>query len=498
MKCVKKVRAALLALIVLVAVVAAACRKSDRAEASARGADDSKIPITTRSEEAKKEFLAGRELADKLRVQDSVQHFDRAIAIDPDFAAAELARANSAATAKEFFEHLNRAVALSHKVSEGERLMILSSESAANGEVAKQKQFLDRLVVLYPNDERAQFSLGNYHFAQQEYEQAVAHYKKATALAPDYSPAYNILGYACRQQGDFQDAEAAFKRYIELIPSDPNPYDSYGELLLKMGRFDDSIAQYRKSLSIDPHFAASHFGIAAALLYLGKQDLANAELQKLADQARNDLELRMAYFGMTVVAVDGGRLPEALERIGQQYAVAEKKNDIASMAGDLQAKGNILMDMARYDAAAQAFDRSLQLIEGSSLSQSIKDNATLQHHFNMTTLAIARKDFATAKAHAEQYRAGAEVAKNPGQLKLAHELEGRIALAQKDLTTAIAELQQSNEQDPRNLYRLGLAFQARGEDHHAREYVKRAAEFNSLPQLNYAFVRGKAIKTLGR
>ena len=54
-----------------------------------------KIPVTTKSEDARKEFLQGRDLSEKLLAQDSVQHFDKAIALDPEFASAELARANA-------------------------------------------------------------------------------------------------------------------------------------------------------------------------------------------------------------------------------------------------------------------------------------------------------------------------------------------------------------------------------------------------------------------
>src|SRR4029079_3499523 len=100
-----------------------------------------------------------------------------------------------------------------------------------------------------------------------DWAQAIEHYKKAAELAPTYSPAFNILGYAHRQAGDYASAEQAFQKYIELIPKDPNPYDSYGELLLKMGRFDEAIAQYRKALQIDPNFLASHQGIASDLMY---------------------------------------------------------------------------------------------------------------------------------------------------------------------------------------------------------------------------------------
>jgi len=79
-------------------------------------------------------------------------------------------------------------------------------------------------------------------------------------------------------------------------------------------------------------------------------------------------------------------------------------------------------------------------------------------------------------------------------VKLAHELAGRIALAQKEYDTAIAELEQANQQDPRNLYRLGQAYQAKGDKDKAQKLYADAAGFNSLPALNFAFIRVKAQK----
>ncbi len=389
---------------------------------------------------------------------------------------------------------MNKAVALADKTSDGEKLIILANQAAANGDVTRQKDELDQLITAYPNDERAQFALGNYYFGQQDLASAIEHYKKATEIAPNFSPTWNILGYAYRQQGDYANAEQAFKKYVELIPNDPNPYDSYAELLLKMGRYDDSIVQYRKALSIDPHFAPSHFGISADLTYMGKPQEAEAELEKMAEQARNDGELRTALFGMAVLASDGGKFDQALQQMDKEYAVAEKKNDAAAMAADLQAKGNILSEMQKYDQANQQFERSLKFVEESTLSQELKDNAKLLHHYNLAALAIGKKDYAGAKTHAEEFRKGAEASKNPAQIKLSHELNGRIALAQKDYAQAIAELEQANLQDPRNLYRLGQAYDGRGDHAKAQEYYSKAAKFNSLPALNYAFIRIKAEK----
>ncbi|HSE30073.1 MAG TPA: tetratricopeptide repeat protein [Pyrinomonadaceae bacterium] len=455
-----------------------------------------KIAITTSSEEARKEFLAGRELAEKLRITDSIQHFDKAISLDPNFALAELNRANVSPIANEFFDHLKKAVALSEKSSDGERMLIQATEAGANANPTKQKEILEKLVAAFPNDERAHFNLGGYYFGQQDYAQAISHYKKATEIAPDYSPAYNILGYAYRQNEAFNDAETAFKKYIELIPNDPNPYDSYAELLLKMGRFDESIAQYNKALAIDPNFVNSHFGIAAALAYKGKASEAQAELQKITNKARSDGERRTALFGQMVVAADGGKLDQALAEVEKQYALGQKTNDVPAMAGDLQLKGNVLLEMGRYDDASKAYDEALKMTNESNLSKEIKDNTALFHHYNLARVAIAKKDLATAKTETETFRQGSEAAKNPNQLKQAHELAGRIALEEKNYDSAISELTQANQQNPDTLYLLGEAYRGKGDATKAKESFTKAAKFNSLPQLNYAFVRTKAEKAL--
>ena len=487
----KSTRSALTVALVFIVATWTACSKTSASGNPAPSSDSGKVPITTKSNEARAEYLQGRSLSEKLLAQESLQHFDKAIALDPDFATAELARANNSPTAKEFFEHLNKAVSLADKASDGERLFIVATQAGSNGETDKQKAALDKLVAEYPNDERVHFTLGNYYFGQQKPELAIEQYKKAAELAPGYSAAYNLLGYAYRQTGDYQNAEQAFKKYIELIPNDPNPYDSYAELLLKMGRFDDSIGQYRKALSIDPRFLASHFGISADLMYLGKPADADAELQQMAGQAQNDGQLRTALFGMAVVAADTGKFDKAAQDLDKEFAVAEKKNDTAAMAADLQAKGNILAQTPDFNQAKQQFDHSLQLIESSSLSQEIKSNATLVHHYNLAGLYLAKKDYTAAKRETDEFRTGA---KTSAQLKQVHELAGRIALAEKDYDTAIAELQQANQQDPRNLFFLAVAYEGKGDTAKAKELCIKAANFNSLPQLNYAFIRVKAQK----
>ena len=493
-----------LVLVLTAAAIAAGCAKqeSPAPAASVNTAPPTppgggKIPITTASADAKAEFLQGRDLTEKLQITDSVPHFQKAVSLDPNFAWAELSLANTAPNGKEFFEHLNKAVALADKASSGEKLLILATQDGANNDAVKQKEHLDALVAAYPDDERAHFNLGGYYFGQQDYTKAIEHYRKATELAPSYSTAYNILGYAYRQSGDYASAEKAFQKYIQLIPNDPNPYDSYAELLMKMGRFDDSIAQYRKALAVNPNFVNAHQGIAMDLLYSGRASEAEKELAEFSRKARTDGEKRTALFARAIVHLDGGRTAKALADADERYALASNASDVPGMAFDRGLKGLILLESGKADAAKKEYDAGFDLVQKSSLSQEVKDNNRLVHHYNMARVALAKGDVAGAKKEADEFRQGAAAARNPFTVKNAHELDGIIALAEKDWDKAIAELQQANPQNPQDTYRLCEAYAGKGETAKAAEMCSKAAEFNGLPNVNYALVRVKAKAGMG-
>ena len=462
--------------------------------AAAAPAAPAKIPVTTASEDARKEYLEGRSLVERLLIQDSIAHFDKAIAADPNFALAELGRANSSPTGTEFLDHLKKAVALADKASDGERLQILAANAGSSGNTPKQREYLEQLASVYPQDERAHFVLGAFLFGQQDPRAAIEHFKKANELAPDYSAPYNQMGYAYRQVGDYDNAEKAFQKYIQLIPNDPNPYDSYGELLLKMGRFDDSIVQYRKALAIDPHFLPSHLGISADLMYSGKTAEAAAEIKHIAEKARNDGEQRTGMFALTSLAVYTGRVDEALASLNKQYALGEKSADTLGMVGDLQARATVLTEMGKAAEAQAALDKALKLAQSSTLPDAIKANIALFHHSGSARVALARKDVTAAKTEAAEYSKTALSSGNSFQVKQAHELAGMIALQEKNWDTAISELEQASQQNAYNHYRMCLAYQGKGDMAKAAEHCGVAAHFNPLPELNFSFIHAKAAK----
>jgi tetratricopeptide (TPR) repeat protein len=305
-----------------------------------------------------------------------------------------------------------------------------------------------------------------------------------------------MLGYGQRFLGNYAAAETAYKKYISLIPKDPNPYDSYAELLMKTGRFAESIAQYRQALSIDNTFVNAHLGIAANLMYSGRHQEAREEMETYLRSARDDAERRQAMFATTLIYLDAGDRDAALKEMDKQYALGESIGDHAAMSGDLITKGMIHFENGTIEEARKHFVKSDEVINRSKLSAEVKEVNRLANEYNFGLVAMAEGNIEKAQAHAAALEKEGELRKNKNLERLSHELLGRIALQKGDYQTAFRELEQATQQNPYNLYRMGQAKAGLGQKVAARELYQQAASFNSLPNLNFSFVRSKAKNAL--
>jgi tetratricopeptide (TPR) repeat protein len=452
-----------------------------------------KIPITTTSEEARKAYLQGRDLAEKLRATDARRYYEQAVAADKNFALGYLGLANTSGTNKEFVDATTRAASLAGQVSEGERHMILAVESGLKGDPASVLSHYTELVRLFPNDERAQTLIGNVYFGRQDYDSAIKHYVKATTINPSFSQPYNQMGYAYRFLEKYDQAENAFKKYTELIPGDPNPYDSYAEFLMKVGRFDESIKMYQKALSIDPNFVASYIGIGNDQLYMGHPDQARATFAKLASVARNTGEKRLAHFWTTATYVYDGATDKAIQEIKASYALAEAEHDGGSMSGDLNLMADILREAGRLDEAAAKYSESVNAIASAQVPEPVKEATRRNYIFEQGRLAVAKNDLTTAKAKSAEYAKQVAVKSVPFEVQQQHELAGLIALAEKRGAAAAQEFKAANQQDPRILYLTSVALREAGDTQRASAVATKAAKFNGL-SFNYAYIKSKVGK----
>jgi tetratricopeptide (TPR) repeat protein len=459
------------------------------------GGGDGKIPLTTDSEQARELYLQGRDLTEKLRFTDSRRYFLDAVAADDSFALAHLALANSAPTTNEFFESLQRAVALSADVSEGERHMILAVDAGARGDPSARETHLLQLVEGYPQDEWGHMLLGNFYLNRQEYEKAIEAHRTAIELDPAFSRPHNSMGYALRGLGRYEEAEQAFLRYIELIPGEPNPYDSYAELLMKMGRFEESIENFEKALSYNPNFTPSHVGIGNDYMFLGQPEKARESFRRLQDLARNDAERRRALLWLAASYLHEGDREQALAQIRAMSKIAEEGGDQATVSRDLVRMGDILLHTGSPLEAQDRYRVAVEVMEASAVPEEVKENFRRNHLYREASVALAQEDAETARRLTAEYGDRVAAQRIAFEQRRHHELLGRLAVLDEEFEAALAEFARADQQDPIVLCLQAEAWHGRGDTDKARELVERAASFNGI-DFDYAFVRAKALDKL--
>jgi len=346
-------------------------------------------------------------------------------------------------------------------------------------------------VAAYPRDERARNAYAVFLFGQQEDEAAIAEYRSATNINPDYAPPYNQLGYALRRVGDYAGAEEAFQRYTSLIPDQPNPYDSYAELLMKMGRFDESIVKYEQALEVDPNFVASYIGISNNRMFMGQMDKARAALAGLEEIARTDGERRQACTWAAVSYLHESDIGQALVEVQRRFDIASETDDRAAMSADLNMMGDILVSAGRAEEAAEKYEASVEVMKTSDATDDVKRATERNHAYDMARVALERGDVAAASELAASYREAVSVHNIRFEVRQSHELGGRLALAEGEPEMALADLGQANQQNPQVLLLEARAHLKSGDTAAARATCERVVDFNQL-NVNLAYVREQA------
>jgi hypothetical protein len=97
-----------------------------------------------------------------------------------------------------------------------------------------------------------------------------------------------------------------------------------------------------------------------------------------------------------------------------------------------------------------------------------------------------------AKNLAADFSKQANEANNTFQIWLSHDLNGMIALNEKDYKTAQNEFMNSNQQNPYTFYKIAMAYAGEDNIEETKKYAEMCVNFNALTSMNQAFVQKKA------
>ena len=207
-----------------------------------------------------------------------------------------------------------------------------------------------RALELKPDYAEAHNNLGIVLTAQGHLDEAVACGRRALELKPDYPEAHKTLADALCSSRSPDEAVALYRRALELKPDYAEAHNNLGNALLEQGKVDEAVACYRRALELKPDYPETHNNLGNALLEQGKLDEAIACFRRALELIRtprghNNLGVALRSRGSWT---GGGRLPPGLEL----------KPDYPEAHNNL---GNALKDQGMVDEAEACWRRALEL-----------------------------------------------------------------------------------------------------------------------------------------
>ena len=207
----------------------------------------------------------------------SIEYFQQAIDLDPSYALAYAAMANSYMTLGSFPGFLS------------------PQETFPKAEAAVR-----RALELDETLSDAHLTLGVYKMNYEwNWSEAEREFKRAIELDPNNEGAHSEYGSYFIRRGRFDEGIAMRKRAMNLAPSSAFPtIANLGAAYYFARQYEEAIKHYQRALEVNPRYARSHLAIAHAYVQMGKNEEAITEIKKaisLRDETRNIATLGYAY-----------------------------------------------------------------------------------------------------------------------------------------------------------------------------------------------------------
>ena len=316
---------------------------------SLRGISD----ITTNNLEAWREYSAGIDLLDKFLKNESIPHFEKAVALDSNFAAAMLKLYPLyLSTGKNdlAYQLAQKLISIKPGCPHKEQYEIDLVEAQLSRDDMKFLNTLEQWLQKFPEDRDAYMKMADiYRGWRNELEEIKCH-EKLIALDPKYKLSYNRMGYAYANMGDFDRAIFYINQYKALAPDEVNPYDSAGDIYTLMGEYKKAVQNYEQAIMLNENFLDAYMSLGHAYLHIGKHEKALQMYQQYFQRATNQYERSDGYFmaGQTYSILDNDE--KAIESYQKSLDENVFQMSIFNLLGDIYSMHN---DSVKYDELLQ-------------------------------------------------------------------------------------------------------------------------------------------------
>src|ERR1700759_2209275 len=99
------------------------------------------------------------------------------------------------------------------------------------------------------------------HFHKKEYDQAIASFREALQLQPEFPDALDNLGQALEAAGKDAEAIATFDKAIKIAPEKATAYADEGMALFHQGKYEEAATVYRQAIEHHKDFSEAQNGL---------------------------------------------------------------------------------------------------------------------------------------------------------------------------------------------------------------------------------------------
>jgi tetratricopeptide (TPR) repeat protein len=128
----------------------------------------------------------------------------------------------------------------------------------------------------------AENGLGNAFFEEGKLSDAIAHYRAALAIKPDYFLIHSNLGNALLRANQLDEAIVQLQDAIRINPNYAQAYNNLGGAFMEKGQAVEAISNYEKALQIKPDYAGAFNNLGVVYLQQGKVQEAITQYRKAA------------------------------------------------------------------------------------------------------------------------------------------------------------------------------------------------------------------------
>ena len=242
--------------------------------------------ITTSSPEAYKYYSAARKYHLTEDYQEALPLYEKAVAIDPDFAMAYRGMGvvyNTLGFVSKSSEYIQKAFNLSERISDRERYLIqgqlYSQKESTYGQAIEA---YNKLLELYPDDSIGNGNLGNIYSSLEDWDKAIVKTEAGVKILKDVLGIGNLASLY-ESKGLYDKAKQIYEDYLENVSDNARVHADLGWNYLYQGQYDLALQEADKAVLLDPKYS-DRFYLKGDIFHLsGKFEDAEKEYLKILE-----------------------------------------------------------------------------------------------------------------------------------------------------------------------------------------------------------------------